>query len=174
MYSDRAKILIAFFSRAGENYSKGKTVVLEKGNTAAAAELIAGLTGGELYEIKTVKQYPFAYRQCAAEAVRELMTKERPTLAYMGDTDGYDTVILGYPNWCGTMPRAVCSFLDGHNMTGKTILPFCTNEGSGLGRSMKELTKLCPNSRICPGLSINGSSVPGSEPEIKKWLGENL
>ena len=84
--------------------------------------------------------------------------------------EDYDTVLLGYPNWCGTMPMAVWTFLNAYSFAGKTILPFCTNEGSGLGRSLTDLALLCPDARVGAGLSIRGGGVAGARPELERWL----
>ena len=85
----------------------------------------------------------------------------------------YDTIILAYPNYWGTMPMVVFTFLDAFDFTGKTILPLCTNEGSGMGGSERDLQKACSGATIARGLSIRGSSVEGSKPQVEKWLKEN-
>lgn len=82
----------------------------------------------------------------------------------------YDTIILGYPCWWGTMPQAVFTFLESADFSGKKILPFCTHEGSGMGRSETDIKKLCPTATVAKGLAINGSSCNSAESSVKKWL----
>jgi flavodoxin len=79
----------------------------------------------------------------------------------------------GYPNWWGTMPMAVWIFLEAHDFAGKTILPFCTHEGSGLGQSERDIRSLCPGARVLRGLAIRGGSVRKAEQTIAAWLQEN-
>ena len=174
MNKSNANTLVAYFSHTGQNYSNGKIADLDKGNTKVAAEIIADLTGGELFEIKARKDYPFIYNECTDVAKQELRAGSRPELAEQIDVSGYDTVILGFPNWWGTMPMPVCTFLESQSFAGKTILPFCTHEGSGMGNSERDIKKLCPGAKLCTGLPIHGSSVSGAQPAIEKWLEENL
>jgi flavodoxin len=82
----------------------------------------------------------------------------------------YDVIILGYPNWWGTMPMAAYTFLESYDFSGKTIIPYCTHEGSGMGRSERDIKKLCPNAKMLPGLAIRGGSVDGADEDLSKWL----
>ena len=84
--------------------------------------------------------------------------------------EDYDTIVLGYPNWWGTMPMAVFTFLESHDFFGKTILPFCTHEGSGMGHSESDIKAVCPGAKIEKGLAITGSKVNKSEKTIEGWL----
>ncbi|MDD3339995.1 MAG: flavodoxin [Lachnospiraceae bacterium] len=166
------KTLIAYFSRAGQNDVNGSIVELEKGNTEIAAEMIQKLTGGELFKIDPVEKYSDDYQECVKEAVRDLKSDARPELeTYLDDLNDVDTVILGYPSYCSTMPMPVFTFLEKYDFTGKRIRPFCTNEGSGMGRSEADIKKMCPNATITEGLPIHGASVRDAEADIKKWLG---
>ena len=174
MDGNTTNTLAAYFSHRGQNYSNGKIVDLRKGNTEVAAETIADLTGCELFELKTQKDYPFIYGECTDVAKQELRADSRLALAETIDISGYDTIILGYPNWWGTTPMAVCTFLESQSFAGKTILPFCTHEGSGMGNSERDIKKLCPGADVRTGLPIHGSSVSGARPAIEKWLKENL
>jgi flavodoxin len=165
------KILIAYFSRKGNNYGNGGVITLAKGNTEIAAETIRKLTGGETFRIDTVKEYPADYEETTKVAQVELRQGSRPELKNRveGMSD-YDVVFLGYPNWWGTMPMAVCTFLEGYDFKDKTILPFCTNEGSGMGRSEGDIKKLCPKAKVLKGLAIRGTAVKSAERDIADWI----
>ncbi len=164
------KSIVVYYSRKGENYVNGSIVNLKEGNTAIAAGMISNLTSSDIFEIDTVKEYPSAYYDCIAEAKYELHSDARPELKAIPDLSGYDTIILGYPNWWGTMPMAVFTFLEKAGLAGKTIHPFCTNEGSGLGSSYQDIIRLCPDSMISEGLSIHGAEVNKSFTIIHSWL----
>ena len=165
------KILIAYFSRAGSNYGNGGVITLSKGNTEIAAETIRRLTGGETFRIDTVKEYPADYEKTTKVAQVELRQGARPELKdRVGDMGEYNVIFLGYPNWWGTMPMAVFSFLEAYDFSGKTILPFCTNEGSGMGHSEGDIKKLCPKAKVLKGLAIRGSAVKGAERDIADWI----
>lgn len=130
-----SKPLIVYYSRKGENYWNGSIKNLEKGNTEIVAEMIADITGGDLFEVDTVKTYAADYYECIDDAKAELREGARPELkAYMDSLDAYDTIFVGFPNWWGTMPMAMFTFLERYDLSGKRILPFCTNEGSGMER----------------------------------------
>ena len=168
------KTLVAWFSHRGMNYVAGKMVDLKVGNTEVAAKLAAELSGAGLFEIRTVQDYPFDYRECVEVSKRELAENARPELAVQPpELDGVDTLVLCYPCWCGTMPMPVWSFLDGCELSGKRILPLCTNEGSGMGHSEAYIKRLCPGATVEKGLSIKGSTVSGAKPQISAWLSEN-
>ena len=142
---NKGKILIAYFSRAGNNYISGNIVNLPVGNTEVAAKMIQSKTGGEMFRIDPVKKYSDDYKSCGKEAYDELRANARPELSsYLEDISEYDMLILGYPNWCETMPMPVFTFLERYDFSDKIILPFCTNEGSGMGRSEDDIKKLCP------------------------------
>ena len=89
------------------------------------------------------------------------------------DLDGYDTVVLAYPNYWGTMPMAVVTFLEHFDFIGKTILPLCTNEGSGMGASERDIRKYAPGAAVQKGLSIIGSDAANSAPTLRRWLSAN-
>ena len=165
------KSLIAYFSRRGDNYLGGGIAHLAVGNTEEVAKTIQKLVGGVLFAIETVVPYPTDYEEATEAAKQELKRKARPELARrVEDLAEYGVVYLGFPNWWGTMPMPVWSFLELHDLGGKTILPFCTHEGGGLGRSDKDIRKLCPHSQILPGLALKGGSVAHAESEVARWL----
>lgn len=165
------KALIAYFSRKGNNYVSGAMMDLPVGNTCVAARKLSALTKAELFEIEPIREYPMDYSACTQVAQRELNENARPAIKDIGpELDNVDTVYLGYPNWWGTMPMPVMTWLSSHDFSGKTILPFCTNEGSGMGRSENDLSALCPSATIGKGLSLHGGSVGNADQAIKDWL----
>ena len=169
-----SNILIIYYSRKGQNYWAGSIRNLAKGNTEAAAEFIQKATGGDLFEIDTVKPYAEDYTECINLAKAELRAKARPDIkSFVDSIDQYDTIFVGYPNWWGTMPMCMFTFLEHYDLSGKKIVPFCTNEGSGMGASEKDLKKLCPAAQILPGLSITGNRVYEMEKQIEAWALKN-
>lgn len=164
------KVLIAFFSRAGENINVG---FIEKGNTHVIAEIIAELTGAEMFKIETVTPYPESYSETTDIAKREQDENARPELStHVENMDEHDIILLGYPNWWGTMPMAVFTFLEEYDFAGKTVIPFCTHEGSGLGRSERDLASLLPEVTLMDGLAIRGSNVNSDQARqsVSDWL----
>jgi flavodoxin len=168
------KILIAYYSRKGQNYVNGQIVDLQIGNTEVVAKMFQELTGGDLFNIQTLKSYPVDYTETTKVATVEKRNNAHPELAsHVVNMQEYDTIILGYPNWWGTFPMAVFTFLEAYDFSEKTILPFCTHEGSGLGGSERDIRKLCPDAKVLPGLAIRGGSVKGASDTIKSWLSKN-
>lgn len=168
-------ILIAYYSRKGQNYVNGTIKNLAKGNTAQVAEFIQQTVGGDLFEIQTVKEYAVDYTQCTKEAKEELRAGARPELKeYPDSLDSYDTIFLGYPNWWGTMPMACYTFLDAYDLSGKTIIPFCTHEGSGMGGSEREIKKLCPEAVVKKGLPIHGAEAAEAKNEVAVWAQSSI
>ena len=167
MKSNKSKCLIAYFSRKGNNTVNGSIVNLVIGNTEVAAETIRQLTGSDMFRIEALHAYPEDYTQTTEVARQELSSNARPQLTgHIENMDSYEVVLLGYPNWWGTMPMPVFTFLDEHDFSGKIIAPFCTHEGSGLGRSEKDIAKLCSNATVLPGLAIRGGNVKNARNEI--------
>ena len=167
------KILIAYYSRKGNNYVGGSIIDLPVGNTEIAATKIQAILGGDLFEIQTVQSYSKDYHACTNEAKKELNGNFRPELSSQVEhMDDYDFVFLGFPNWWGTMPMCVVTFLESYNLKGKTILPFCTHEGGGMGGSERDIKEFCSESTITAGLPILGGSIGQSDKAIKQWLHE--
>lgn len=164
------KTAVVYFSHSGMNYAKGRIVRLEKGNTKVAAEKIAGYCGAALFELKEAEAYPEDYRECVERAKREMQADARPALKECVDVSAYDKIFLGYPNWCGTMPKIVWTFLESADFAGKKIYPFCTNEGSGAGRSGQDIKKLCPDATVSEVLPIRGSDVAASDGLLRVWV----
>jgi flavodoxin len=166
-----SKGLIAYFSRKGNNYLDGSIVDLPVGNTEVIAEKLEKITGSDIFKIKTVRSYPEDYTETTNVAQEEKSQNARPELTErVDDMDSYDVIILGYPNWWGTLPMAVCTFLESYDFSGKTIAPYCTNEGSGMGSSERDIKKICPTAKVLPGLSIRGGSVGRSDKDVTNWL----
>jgi len=171
MNFSEAKSLIAFFSRAGNNYVSGKIVNLPVGNTEAAANMIQEITKGDLFHINAVNEYPEDYTETTEVAQKELRANARPELTdHLASMASYDMIFLGYPNWWGTMPMPVFTFLEEYDFSGKIIALFCTHEGSGLGRSEGDIRKLCPKATLLKGLAIHGTHVKDVKKDITAWL----
>ena len=164
-------ILIAFFSLAGETYVNGRIENRPVGNTEVIARKLQDKIGGDMFHIETVTLYPHDHYEIIDKAKEELHTNDRPEIkGSVEDMDSYDTIILGYPNWWGTMPMAVKTFLEGYDFGGKTIIPYCTHEGSGMGHSESDLKKLCPDSTILQGTPIHGADVEFADREVNRII----
>ena len=150
-------ILVAYFSHSG--------------NTKVIADQIHENVGGDIFEIKPVDPYPTEYNAVVDQAKKEQEENFRPKLATKVDNiDSYDVIFIGYPNWWGTMPMPVFTFLEQYNLSGKTIVPFCTHEGSGLGRSVDDIKKTCLQSTILEGLAVRGNNVKKANKDVSDWL----
>ena len=163
--------LVAFYSRADENYFGGTKKYISEGNTKKAAEKIAELTGADLFEIAQEVLYAADYDTCIAEAKRDLKEKARPKVKNLPESlDAYDEIYLGYPNYWGTMPMAVYTFLEAYDFLGKTIHPFCTHEGSGLSGTVADIEKTAAGAVVTQGLAIHGSEVDHAGTMIERWV----
>lgn len=165
------KVLVVFFSRTGENYAVGN---IEKGNTHIIAEIIAKETGGKLFRIETVNPYPDEYKACVEIAKAEKESNARPEIKGDVRVEDYDIIFLGYPNWWGDMPMAVYTFIEKHNWNGKTVVPFCTHEGSGLSGTERKLKDACKGATVSEGLAVKGTTAQNSQPQalktVQTWL----
>ncbi len=165
-----SKILIVYYSRKGENYFGGTIKNIEKGNTEIIAEAIHETVGGDIFEVETVKPYSTNYTTCTEEAQAELKSNARPELkSYLDSLAEYDTIFVGFPNWWGTMPMAMFTFLERYDLSGKKIVPFCTNEGSGMGISERDLKRICVGATVEKGLPIRGSDAVKSLQKVTDW-----
>ena len=168
------KTLIAFFSRADENYFGGALRYIEVGNTEIVCNLINEMIPADIFRIEMKEPYSPDYMICIEEAKKHLREKARPELVrYPDSLDAYDTIILAYPNYWGTIPMAVATFLERNDFTGKTILPLCTNEGSGMGGSEKTIRQCAPGATVRKGLPITGSYAANSGESVRSWLDAN-
>lgn len=167
------KILVAFFSRAGENYAVGH---IEKGNTHIIAEMIAAETDGDLFYIEPVTPYPDDYTECTEVAKQELNVKARPAIKGDIKVEDYDIIFIGYPNWWGDMPMPVYTFIEKHSWQGKTVIPFCTHEGSGLSGTENKLKAACKGATVLKGLAVRGATAQNAQAQAKEsvnnWLGK--
>lgn len=163
--------LIAFYSRAGENYFGGQYRSVAVGNTEKVANRIAKAVGGALFKIQQKVPYAADYQTCIRQAKADQQAKARPELEALPDSlDDYDEIYLGYPNYWGDMPMAVYTFLEAFDWTGKTIHPFCTHEGSGLSGSEHKIARTCKGADVKNGLAICGSHADQSEAAVLQWL----
>ena len=164
--------LVVFFSHAGENYNVD---VVEEGNTAKLAKVIAEQTGANLFEIVPVADYPHSYDECLEVATAEQREGARPE--YVGDVENWeqvDTVFIGYPIWWGEIPNIVYTFMENHDFAGKTVIPFNTHEGSGQSHSQRDIEKTLPDATVLQGLAVRGATAQ-NDPDatakaVSDWL----
>ena len=151
------KTLVAFFSHSG--------------NTRVIAEQIKDITGGEIFEIKPVKDYPSAYQAVVDQAKKEITANYKPQLQIeVENFDTYDVFFVGSPNWWSTIAPPVATFLSAYDFKGKTIIPFITHEGSRMGHSVADMKKICPTATIVDEHSFRGSNVRSAQDEVFEWL----
>ena len=164
----KGKVLIVFFSHAGENYGVGNIKV---GNTKLVADEIQKVTGGDEFEIVAEKNYDMPYDALTKLAKEEAEKGEKP--AFKGEVNNiadYDTVFIGGPIWWGTYPRVMFTFFDKYNLNGKTTLPFSTHEGSGLGSVVEDLKSIYPKATFKEAFSIYGHETRKDLSKVYKWL----
>lgn len=165
-------ILVTYFSHAGENYNVG---VIEEGNTAKLAKVIAEQTGAELFEIVPVVDYPHSYDECLEVATAEQREDARPD--YVGDVENweqYDTIFIGYPIWWGEIPNIVYTFMENHDFTGKTVIPFNTHEGSGQSHSQRDIEKTLSDASVLKGLAVRGATAQNDADATAKAVSDWL
>ena len=159
--TEPSRILIAYYSWGG--------------NTKYAAAQIQKETGGTLFEIKPVKSYPADYRECTVQAKKEIQEGARPKLsARVEDLGKYDVVFIGSPNWWSTIAPPVSSFLAGHDLSGKTVIPFVTHGGAGMARCADAVRKLCPKSSVLKGGAFAGDGIRTSRAALAKWVNDTI
>lgn len=165
------KILVAYFSRAGENYAVGN---ITKGNTQIVAEIIAQETGADLFEISPVKSYPHRYDSCTVMAELEKKNNARPAIKENKSIDNYDIIFIGYPIWWGDAPMPVYTWIEKNQWKGKTVIPFCTHEGSALGSTEELIGNACKGALMEQGIAIQGRTAQHKKTEalkqIQAWL----
>lgn len=145
------------------------------GNTKTAAEAVAAAVGSDLFRVETVEPYSEVYQECVQRAVAEWKGNVRPEIREIpADPDRYDTVFVCYPLWCGTMPMCLYTLLEQIDLSGKRVLALCTNEGSGLANSVKDLERLCPGAVIADAIEVKGSKLTESIETIFRWAQSSL
>ena len=169
------KCMIVFYSRRGENHYDGGLKFLKIGNTERVAGIIAETLNCGSFRVERAVPYAEGYRACCGEAVAEWKAGARPEIeGFCDDIMEADVIFLGYPIWCGTMPMPRDPFLEHYDLTGKTIVPFCTHEGSGFGNSLAEIARVCPGAVIAPALEVKGCKVEENAGRIAAWARENI
>ncbi len=164
---ENKKTLIVFFSRTGENYGVGD---INKGNTHIIAEMIAEQTNGTLFQVVPEKEYPHAYNDCVALAKQEKQSNARPAIKGDVAVEDYDVIYIGYPNWWADMPMPIYTFIEKHNWQNKTVIPFCTHEGSGLSNTEDYIKKACKGATVLQGLEVQGSIAQKSQDQARKTV----
>ena len=179
---NKTKILIAYFTRAdnikidpdvdatssASINSKGSSY---EGNLAIMADYIKDVTGGDTFSILTAEYYPTNYRDSTNVAKEEQNNDTRPELSnHVENMEDYDIIFLGYPNWWGGLPMPVYTFLEEYDFAGKTIIPFASHEGSGLGNGPSEISEICPEAQVMDGFAARGTEVSSSKADIDKWV----
>ena len=174
-------------------YSNGQTISPKKilivylsrtNNTKAIAEIIHSYVGGKSVSLELQKPYPENYRQTVQQVVNENETGYLPPLKPKIDSvEKYDFVFVGFPTWDMQMPPPMKSFLHQYDFTGKTIIPFNTNAGYGVGSGFETVKELCPSSKVLEGFStkggierdgiyfvMQGAKQKQAQDEIREWL----
>ena len=165
------KTLIIYYSRRGENYVNGSIVNLEKGNTEIVAEYLKEATGGDLFEIRPVKEYDADYTRCTEQAKAELSENARPELKeYLDSIEDYDNIIVASPCWWGTIVPGMFTQLEKLDFLGKKVYSVMTHEGSGLGKSVEALKKICKGASVGTGLAIHGADAAKSKSTVAAWV----
>ncbi len=165
--------LVVFYSRADENYFGGRYCNIDIGNTEKVAHMIGKATGAKLFKIEQKAPYSPNYKLCIDQAMADKQANARPELVELPENlDGYDEIYLGYPNYWDDMPMAVYTFLEAFDWTGKTIYPFCTHEGSGLGGTERNIARTCKGADVQAGLALRGSDVDYSKDVVLRWLNQ--
>ena len=178
----KQKVLVVYFSHAGDNYSVGNVKV---GNTKIVADYISELTGADRFEIVTHKYDGMAYKPLCDLAQDEQIKDERPAFEgqivdkdskvlvakpTQADFDNYDVIFIGSPVWWGTYPQVMFTFFDRYDLNGKTIYPFTTHEGSGLGSCVSDLRASYPRADVKKGFSIYGHEVRTNKAKVETWI----
>lgn len=165
--------LVIYFSRTGEQYVVG---VIDKGNTAIVAEMIADQTGADLFEVLPAEDhYPMTYDELTEVAKQEQNENARP--AYSGelpDLSGYSTIFIGAPVWWGDWPMIMYTVFENNDFSGKTLIPFSTHEGSGLSGFDKKLQDACPDATVGKGLAVQGNDAQNNQESVKETVGSWL
>ncbi|NQX12267.1 hypothetical protein HQQ80_11570 [Microbacteriaceae bacterium VKM Ac-2855] len=165
------RILLAFFSRAGENYWYGDRRTLDIGNTEFLAGLIRERVACDVFRIEAVEPYSDSYDDTVARNVREQNEDARPAIAgEIPDAGEYDTIIVASPIWNVRPPMILNTFVESLDWSGKTLFPVTTHAMSGLGRTVEVYTEAAPGASIGEGLAIQGETVADAAPDVEEWV----
>ena len=171
---DQSKAIIIFFSRAGENYEVG---TVDVGNTEMIVNYLKQVTNITSFKINPETDYPTNYQEMVTLAQNEKSSNARPSIKDpLTDISNYDTILLGYPIWHGDLPNIVMTQLEMLDFEGKTIYPFNTHEGSGLGRSISDIKNSAPKADVKDGFALRGTDArkEDSHESIRNWLSDKL
>lgn len=169
--------LIVLFSRAGQNYSStASSGVVETtvGNTQVMAQFIQDQLGCDLFQIQPADAYPDSYYETCDIAKKELSDEARPQIANMADApdlSGYGTILVGAPIWWGSLPRIMMTYLESQDFSGKTIIPFTTSAGSGLGSAVSDCTSACKGATVdsADAFTQEGEDIAKKEDAVRSW-----
>jgi flavodoxin len=165
------RVLVAYFSRAGENYYYGDRTWLEVGNTEVVAGMIGDLVACDLHQIEALEPYPDDYDETVARNVREQNSDARPRIANpLPGIEKYDVVLLGSPVWNVRAPMIMATFTESNDFTGKTVHPFTTHAMSGLGTTERDYAQTCTGAFVGEGLAVQGEEARNAGPALAEWL----
>ena len=172
--SSTGRVLIAYFSRPGENYYRGGRRNLDVGNTEVLARMINDLIDTDLYRIEAAKPYSNNYDATVTRNVEEQNSDARPAIANPLDSiSQYDTVLVGSPIWNVRPPMIMTTFLESHDFTGKTVHPFVTYAVSGLGQTETVYSAALRGARLQPGLAVQGEKAGDHRADVEAWLAQS-
>ena len=161
------KSLIIYFSRADENYSVG---YIDKGNTEVIAEYISEITGADMFKVEPVNPYSKDYNTCIEEAKERQSNHDAPIRESIPNISSYEVIYIGAPVYWGYLPEEMVTALKEVDFSGKTVRPFTTHEGSGLGSIPNQLKGICVGANVLEGLAIRGSSVKDAKNKVEDWI----
>ena len=154
---DGSSILVAYFSWSG--------------NTEKIANMIAEDTGADLFQIEPVEAYPEDYNAVVDQAKEEQTANARPELLHDVEVfQNYDVIFLGYPNWWSDVPMIMNTFMEAHDFSGKTVVPFCTHGGGGFGKSLASVKAGTTGATVLDGFEVSGSRVDGAAADVQSWI----
>jgi flavodoxin len=167
----RGSVLLAYFSRPGENYWNGGRRNLEVGNTEVLARIIRARLDCDVHRIQAADRYPDDYEETVERNVREQQADARPAIANpLRSIDDYDTILLASPIWNVRAPMIMSTFTETYDFVRKTVHPLTTHAMSGLGTTPEDYAKSCRGARIGTGLAIRGEVVRSAGTEVESWL----
>lgn len=157
--TEKKKVLVVYFSHSG--------------NTKEIANQIKEATGADVFEIVPEKAYPTNHQAVVDLAKKEIAEGHKPAIkGKIENIEQYDMIFVGSPCWWYTIAPPVATFLSQYDLSGKTVVPFMTHEGSRMGHSLDDIKKLCPKSTVLDGLPVRGRQVKEAKESVLKWLRE--